>query len=100
VIQDVLATGGLKDILLFFMKDRTTDLSSNDNDKFLIDNKAVNLTKELEITEDCAKTSCRELEGCSTQYLHFRDDWNAQSCHYDEFKVLLLILKYSLSFFL
>jgi acyl-coenzyme A synthetase/AMP-(fatty) acid ligase len=52
VIQDVLATGGLKDIPLFCMKDRLlTNHSSNDNDTVLI-NKALNLTKALEITPD------------------------------------------------
>jgi acyl-coenzyme A synthetase/AMP-(fatty) acid ligase len=51
VIQDVIATGGLKDIPLFCMKDRLTNHFSNDNDTVLI-NKALNLTKALEITPD------------------------------------------------
>jgi hypothetical protein len=89
VIQDVIATGVLKDIL-FCMKVRITDHSSNVNDTVLV-NKGVNLTEALEITRLCAKTSRPQLEGRSRQYLYFRDDWNAQSCSYDKFQVRLII---------
>jgi acyl-coenzyme A synthetase/AMP-(fatty) acid ligase len=56
VIEDILATGGLKDISLFCMRDRiTTDHSSSiDTDAALISKKAVNLTKALEIMPDSA----------------------------------------------